>query len=160
MSHEDEEQTLIIIKPDAIHRGLLGQVMNRFERKGLKLIGMKMMHIDDDTIEDHYAHLADEPFFEELKDFMQSIPVIVAVLSGINAVKATRTIVGPTAGHEAPAGSIRGDFSMSIQSNLVHASEDKQSAQEEVELFFDEEELFDYERNDFSVVYADANRGK
>lgn len=157
MEHSKEERTLIIIKPDAMHRGLLGEIMHRFERKGLKIIGMKMMHIDDKTIEKHYSHHKDKPFFEDLKQYMQSTPVVVAVLSGINAVSAVRTIVGPTAGYEAPAGSIRGDFAMSIQSNLVHASEDSDTAREEISVFFSEEELFAYERNDFSVVYSDAS---
>lgn len=158
MSDTQEEQTLIIIKPDAMHRGLLGEIFHRFERKGMKIVGVKMIHIDDSTIEEHYSHHKDKPFFNDLKQYMQSIPVVAAVLSGINAISATRTIVGPTAGYEAPAGSIRGDFSMSIQSNLVHASEDQETAQEEISLFFADEELFEYERNDFSVVYSDANR--
>jgi nucleoside-diphosphate kinase len=156
--HENEEQTLIIIKPDAIHRGLLGEIVNRFERKGLKIVGMKMQALDEETLEEHYAHHADEPFFDDLKNFMQEAPVVLMALSGIDAIAATRRIVGDTAGHEAEAGSIRGDFSMSVQSNLVHASDSPETAEEELSMFFADEELYPYERNDFSYVYADADR--
>lgn len=156
--HEDEEQTLIIIKPDAIHRSLLGEIVNRFERKGLKIVGMKMQQLNEGTLEDHYSHLADEPFFTDLKEFMQEAPVVLIALSGIDAIAATRRIVGGTAGHEAEAGSIRGDFSMSVQSNLVHASDSPETAEAELEIFFDDDDLFAYERNDFSLVYSDADR--
>jgi nucleoside-diphosphate kinase len=158
MAHAKEEQTLIIIKPDAIHRGLLGQIMNRFERKGLVIVGMKMIQASDELLDEHYAHHADKAFFAELKNFMQDAPVVVVALSGINAITATRLIVGSTAGHEAEAGSIRGDFAMSVQSNLVHASDSPETAKEEIDRFFPEADLYDYERNDFSVVYSDANR--
>lgn len=155
MSHPKEEQTLIILKPDAIHRGLLGEVVSRFERKGLKLIGMKMMALEDAILEAHYAHIADKPFFGGIKEFMKASPVVIMALSGIGAVAATRLIVGPTRGYEAAAGTIRGDFSLSTQSNLVHASDSVESAAEEVKRFFKEDELFDYRRNDFDYVYAE-----
>ena len=157
MSESQTERTLVIIKPDAIHRGLLGEIMQRFERKGLSIVGMKMMRAHDELLEDHYSHHADKPFFEELKNYMQETPVVVVALSGINAIQATRLIVGPTAGYEADAGSIRGDLAMSIQSNLVHASDSSESAEEEVARFFRDEELYEYTRNDFSVVYSDAS---
>ena len=155
--HENEEQTLIIIKPDAIHRGLLGEITHRFERKGLKLIGMKMTTLDEGTLEEHYAHHADKPFFEDLKRFMQEAPVVLMVLSGIDAIKATRNVVGDTAGHKAEPGSIRGDFAMSVQSNLVHASDSPETAEAEINLFFDDHELYEYQRNDFSAVFFDAD---
>lgn len=154
---ESEEKTLVIIKPDAIHRGLLGEIMNRFERKGLAIAGMKMIKASDELLEEHYAHHADKPFFDDLKNYMTQSPVVVAALSGVNAIKATRLIVGPTAGHEADAGSIRGDFAMSVQSNLVHASDSPETAEEELNRFFTDEELYNYERNDFSVVYSDVS---
>jgi len=156
--HEKEEQTLIIIKPDAIHRGLLGEITHRFERKGLKLIGMKMTALDEGTLEKHYAHHADKSFFEDLKSYMQASPVVLMVLSGIDAIQATRHIVGGTAGHEADPGSIRGDFAMSVQSNLVHASDSPETAEAEINLFFDDKDLYEYQRNDFSVVFSDADR--
>lgn len=155
MSHPKEEQTLIIFKPDALHRGLLGEILHRFERKGLKIVAMKMMTLHDALIEEHYAHHKDKPFFPTIKKFMQSAPVVVVILSGINAISAVRLLVGPTKGYEAPSGTIRGDFSISNQSNIVHASDSADSAKKEIRRFFNEKEIFDYERNDFRFVYSD-----
>jgi|SRR3989344_3433656 len=154
-AHPKEEQTLIIMKPDALQRSLVGDIIHRFERKGLKIIAMKMMTLEDAIIEEHYAHHKDKPFFPAIKKFMQSAPVVVMVLSGINAISATRLIVGPTRGYEADAGSIRGDFSISSQSNIVHASDSKESAEKEIKRFFKSNELFDYQKNDFNFVYSD-----
>lgn len=155
MAHPKEEKTLIIIKPDAIQRGLLGEIVGRFERKGLKLVGMKMIQLEDALLEAHYAHIADKPFFAGIKNFMKSSPVVVIALSGINAVSATRLLVGPTKGYEADAGSIRGDLSISGQSNVVHASDSPENGQIEVARFFKNDELFDYKKNDFDYIYAD-----
>lgn len=155
MTHPKEEQTLIIVKPDAIHRGLLGEIVTRFERKGLKIVGMKMVQLEDALLEAHYAHIADKPFFVGIKNFMKSSPVVVMVLSGINAVSATRIIVGPTKGYEADAGSIRGDLSLSIQSNVVHSSDSVEAGKEEVERFFSKDEIFEFKKMDFDYIYAD-----
>lgn len=155
MAHEKEEQTLIIVKPDALHRGLVGEILGRFERKGLKVIGMKMKQLEDVILEEHYAHIKDKPFFPSIKEFMKSSPVILMVLSGIKAVDSTRIIVGPTKAYEADAGSIRGDLSLSTQSNIVHASDSTDTAKEEINRFFKEDELFDYTKNDFNYVFAD-----
>ena len=155
MAHPKEERTLIIMKPDTLHRGLVGDVVHRFERKGLKIVGMKMMNLEDALIDAHYVHLKDKPFFAGIKNFMKSSPVVVLALSGINAVSATRLIVGPTKAYEADAGSIRGDFSLSTQSNIVHASDSLESAREEIARFFNPEELFDYKRNDFDYIHAE-----
>lgn len=155
MSQQQEEKTLIIIKPDAIQRSLFGEILGRFERKGLKVIGLKMMRIEDIVIEEHYEHLKDKPFFQTLKNYMQSSPVVVMVLSGVNAISATRLIVGPTKGYEADAGSIRGDLSLSGQSNLVHASDGPETAEKEVKRFFKEDELFDYKKPDYKLVYSE-----
>lgn len=155
MSHPKEETTLIIMKPDAIHRALVGQIVHRFERKGLKIIGMKMIGLEDALLEAHYAHIKDRPFFAGIKNFMKSSPVIVLALSGINAVSATRLIVGPTKAYEGDAGSIRGDFSLSTQSNIVHASDSVENGKAEVARFFEEQELFSYKRQDFDYIYAD-----
>ena len=157
MAHPKEEKTLIILKPDTIHRGLAGEVVRRFERKGLKIIGMKMMKLEDAVLEAHYAHIADKPFFAGIKKYMQAAPVIVLALSGINAVSATRLIVGPTKGYEAAAGTIRGDLSLSMQSNLVHASDGVDAGAEEVARFFKAEELFEYTRNDFGFINAEES---
>ncbi len=155
MAHPKEERTLIIMKPDALHRGLVGDITHRFERKGLKIVGMKMMNLGDALIDAHYAHLKDKPFFEGIKNFMKSSPVVVLVLSGINAVSATRLIVGPTKGYEADAGSIRGDFSLSTQSNIVHASDSIKAAEDEITRFFHASELFDYKKQDFDYVHSE-----
>ena len=155
MPHPKEEKTLIIMKPDALQRSLLGEIIHRFERKGLKVVGMKMMELGDVILEEHYVHHKDKPFFKTLKNYMKSSPVVVMVLSGINAISATRLIVGPTKGYEADAGSIRGDFSLSSQSNIVHASDSKESAEQEIKRFFNSDELFDYQKNDFNFVYSE-----
>ena len=155
MSHPKEERTLIIVKPDGLQRNLVGEIVHRFERKGLKIIGMKMMELGDAIIEEHYAHHKEKPFFPTIKNFMKSAPVVVMALSGINAISAVRLIVGPTRGYEADAGSIRGDFSVSSQSNIVHASDSKESAEAEIKRFFKNEEIFDYKKQDFDYVYSD-----
>lgn len=152
------EKTLIIIKPDAMQRNLLGEIISRFERKGLRIAGLKMMAIDDLKIGEHYEHHKDKPFFEGLKKYMQSAPVAVMVLSGLNAVAATRLIVGPTRGYEADAGSIRGDFSMSGQCNIVHASDSAENAEKEIYRFFNEDELFEYKKIDFEFIYGEDER--
>ncbi len=155
MTHPKEEKTLIILKPDTIHRGLAGEVMSRFERKGLKIIGMKMIQLEDALLEAHYAHIKDKPFFAGIKEFMKSAPIIVIALSGIEAVNATRLIVGPTRGYEAAAGTIRGDFSLSTQSNIVHASDSVENGKTEVARFFRDNELFAYKRNDFDFINSE-----
>ena len=152
------ERTLIIVKPDALQRNLLGQIIVRFERKGLKLVGLKMMAIDDLKVTEHYAHHKDKPFFQNLKKFMQSSPVVVFVLEGVETINAVRLIVGPTKGREADAGSIRGDFAMSGQCNIVHASDSVEAAEQEIKRFFKEDELFKYDKMDFAWVYGEDER--
>lgn len=155
MAHPKEELSLIIIKPDAIQRALLGEIVGRFERKGLKIVGMKMIQLEDALLEAHYAHIADKPFFAGIKNFMKASPVVVIALSGINAVSATRLLVGPTKGYEADAGSIRGDLSISGQSNVVHASDSVENGKIEVARFFTKEEIFDYDKINFAYTYAE-----
>ena len=137
-----EEKTLIIIKPDALQRNLLGEIISRFEKKGLKVMAMKMVQLEDALLAEHYSHHKDKPFFQSLKNFMKSSPVIVVVLSGIRALEAVRLIVGPTKGYQADAGSIRGDLSISGQANMVHASDSLESAEAEIKRFFKPEEIF------------------
>ena len=151
------EQTLIIFKPDTLQRNLLGEIISRFERKGLKIIGLKMITPDDILLENHYAEHKNKPFFESLKRYLKSSPCLVMVLEGANAIKATRLLVGPTKGSEADAGSIRGDLAMSPQSNLVHASASKKEAEKEIKLFFKKDELFKYKKIDFRLVYSDED---
>lgn len=149
------EQSLIIIKPDAIQRNLVGEIIGRFERKGLRIIGMKMMHLNDALLTEHYAHIADKPFFPKIQKFMKSAPVVVMGLSGVGAVAAIRTIVGPTKAFEAAAGTVRGDLAISMQSNVVHASDSVENGQAEIARFFKPEEILDYKKLGEEVVYSD-----
>jgi len=146
------ERTLIIIKPDALQRNLVGEITSRFEKKGLKIIGMKMMQLDDLKLEEHYAHLKDKPFFGDIKKFMKSYPVLLMVLEGLQVVQAVRLIIGSTNGVEADAGTIRGDLAMGNK-NLVHASDSPENAQAEIYRFFNEDELFDYMKLDSDMIF-------
>jgi len=155
MTHEKEERSLIIIKPDAVQRSLVGEIITRFERKGLKIIGIKMMHLTDALIEDHYAHIKDKPFFPRIKRFMSSTPVVVMAVSGISAIDAIRIIVGPTKSFEAMGGTIRGDYALSMQSNIVHASDSQEAAEAEINRFFKKDELMEYEKVTTMIVHSD-----
>jgi len=153
-NHPKEEQTLVLIKPDAIQRALLGEILHRFERKGLKVIGMKMVQMDDVLAMAHYGKYAQKAFFAGLKEFMSSAPIVAIALSGINAIKVTRLLVGSTKGYEAAPGTIRGDFAMSMQSNLVHASDPDENPSEEVVRFFQPHELFSYQKINFAYLHS------
>lgn len=155
MIHETEERSLIIIKPDAIQRSLVGEIITRFERKGLKIVGMKMMHLGDVLVEEHYAHIKDKPFFPGIKRFMTSAPVIVMAVAGLKAVDSIRLIVGITKGYEADAGTIRGDFSLSMQSNVVHASDSVENGKLEIKRFFKDDEIVEYEKVDSQFIFSD-----
>lgn len=152
------EKTLILLKPDALQRNLVGDIINRFERKGLKIVGLKMLKISDAIIKEHYSHHVDKPFFGTLKKFMQSDPVIAIALEGLEAVAAIRLIVGATKGRVADAGTIRGDFSMSQSHNIIHASDSPENGEAEIKRFFNADELFDYKKADFELVYAEDER--
>ncbi len=153
-----EERTLIIIKPDAMQRSLVGEIIGRFERKGLKIVGLKMLQLSDVLLQEHYVHHVDKPFFTELKRFMQSAPVVVMALSGVNAVKACRVVAGQTYGAEAAAGTIRGDLSMSTQANIVHASDSPETAVQEIKRFFSDGELLDYQKCEIEFIYSTDER--
>jgi nucleoside-diphosphate kinase len=153
-----QEKSLIIIKPDAVQRNLVGEVISRLEKKGLKIVGMKMMSIEDATLEEHYAHIKDKPFFPGIRDFMKSCPVVVMAVEGINAVSSLRLIVGPTKAWEAGAGTIRGDFSLSTQSNIVHASDSVEAGEVEVKRFFASNEIFEYQKIDADFIYAEHKK--
>jgi len=152
------EKTLVLVKPDAIQRGLIGEIVSRFERKGLKLVGIKMMGLDDVILKEHYAHLADKPFFAGLSNFMKSSPVIAMCWEGLEVVSAVRLLCGITKARAAEAGSIRGDFAMSVSCNVVHASDAVDNAKNEVVRFFKEEELHDYGKSEYEHVYAEDER--
>lgn len=138
------EKTLILIKPNAIQRGLTGDIITRFERKGLRFVGIKMMYMTDEIVNEHYAHLKERPFFPYLKASMQAAPIIACCLEGAEAVDTVRLMVGATNSRKALPGTIRGDFSMSGEQNVVHASDSVENAQIEINRFFKEGELFDY----------------
>lgn len=147
------QRTLIILKPDAVKRGLIGKILARFEEKGIKIVAMKMVQLNKEILEKHYAEHKGKAFYESLVRFMQSGPVVLAVLEGFNAIEVVRKMVGATNGREAEPGTIRGDYSMSQQNNLIHASADASVAEREIKLFFKEDELLDYEKNEH-IVYA------
>ncbi len=149
---------MVILKPDCLQRNLLGEIIKRFENKGLKIAGLKMGQISDEKIDEHYSHHREKPFFKDLKNFMQSGPVVFMVIEGYEAIESIRTIAGPTVGRKADAGSIRGDFSMSHSHNIVHASDSAESAEAEIKRFFAPEEVFDYYKDDWKWVYADDEK--
>ena len=141
------ERTLIIIKPDAVQRGLIGRIITRFERRGLRIAAMKLIHISEDLAERHYAIHKGKPFFEPLIDYITSSPVVVMVLEGNDAIEIARRTMGATKPAEAAPGTIRADFGLEIGRNLVHGSDGPETAAFEVPLFFDEEELLVYARD-------------
>lgn len=147
------ERTLVLLKPDAVQRRFVGEIVRRFEVKGLNLCGLKMTKLDEATIRSNYAEHEGKPFYEPLVRFMTSGPIVAIALEGKNAVGIVRTMVGPTFGPDAPAGTIRGDLGVSNRFNLVHASDSTASAERELELYFKPDELFDVKQCDIEWVY-------
>ncbi len=151
------EKTVIIVKPDGVQRGLVGEVSKRLEAKGLKIVGLKMMNLDTEQLREHYAHHVEKPFYPGLESFMQSSPVVAICAEGRDAVAAVRLIAGVTRGSEADAGTIRGDLAMGV-CNVVHCSDEIENAKKEVERFFEPEELFSYDKTEYLHVYMDDER--
>lgn len=141
------ERTLLLAKPDAVQRGLVGRILARFEEKGLKIVALKVMRIGKELAEKHYAPHAGKPFYPGLVAYMTSSPVVAAVIEGPRAIEISRKLMGATFGWEADPGTIRGDFGSSTGYNLVHGSDSAESAEREVSLFFRPEELIEYERS-------------
>jgi nucleoside-diphosphate kinase len=141
------ERTLVLIKPDGVQRLLVGRIVARYEERGLKLIGLKLMRVSRELAERHYAVHRERPFFAGLVEFITSGPLVAAVLEGPNAIGVVRAMNGATRPHEAAPGSIRGDFALETAQNIVHASDGPETAVAEVALWFDETELVDYERD-------------
>lgn len=154
------QRTTVLVKPDGLQRGLIGEIIHRFERKGMKLIGLKMMRLTDELLDTWYAHHKEKSFFKDLKTFMTWTPIIAMVWEGQEAVSAVRKLVGVTKGYDAEAGSIRGDFAMSGSQNLIHASDEPANAEKEIALIFSSEELFEYENAEECLIYSDFERGK
>src|SRR5229473_473094 len=139
------QQTLLLLKPDAVQRRLIGTIIERFEQKGLRLTGLKFVHADRALAEKHYAVHKGKPFYESLLQFLTSGPTVAMVWEGREAVQVARTIIGPTDGAKAPPATIRGDFAISIQNNLVHGSDNPENAAAEIALWFRPDELVDYQ---------------
>jgi nucleoside-diphosphate kinase len=152
------ERTLIILKPDAVQRGLCGQIIDRFEKKGLQIIGVKFMRIPQSLAETHYAPHKGKPFYEPLVRFMTSSPVLVISLAGKDAIAIARKMMGATFGSKAEPGTIRGDFGVSNSFNLIHGSDSPESAARELDLFFKLGELLEWKAANESWVY-DLSKG-
>ena len=147
------ENTLVLLKPDAVQRGLVGELVSRLESKGLRLAAMKLISVDRDLANRHYGEHVGKPFFDGLVDFITSSPVVAIVAEGENAVEVVRRIMGATNPLEASPGTIRGDLAMSIGMNLVHGSDSLESASREIDLFFSPEEILSYERSGDRWLY-------
>ena len=141
------ERTLVLVKPDGVQRLLVGRILQRYEDRGLKIVGLKLVLIDRDLAEHHYAIHSERPFFRGLVDFISSAPLVAAVLEGPNAVAVVRAANGATRPHEAAPGTIRGDFALETAQNLVHASDSIDTAAQELALWFTPAELLDYDRD-------------
>ena len=141
------ERTLVLIKPDAMQRGLAGEILSRLERRGLKIVALRLMQIDDALARRHYAEHEGKPFLEGLVRFITASPVVAAVFEGPNAVESVRTLMGATDPQKAAPGTIRGDLALYIQNNLIHGSDSPESAQREIALFFSDGEILSWERS-------------
>lgn len=148
------EKTLVIVKPNAIQRNLVGQIFTRFEQKGLRISGIKMMQLTDKILAEHYSHLLDKPFFPRIKKSMMATPVIICCMEGLEAVQVVRAMTGVTNGRNASPGTIRGDFSVSQQENIIHASDSVANAEIEINRFFKPEEIFAYNQATLDFLYA------
>jgi len=151
------EKTLLIVKPDGVQRGLVGEVVKRLEMKGLKIVGLKMMNLDEVKLREHYVHHVEKPFYPGLENFMKSSPVVCICAEGKGAVEAVRLIAGVTYAGKADGGTIRGDLAMGM-CNVVHCSDSLETAKAEVARFFKEEEIFDYDKTEYLHVYMEDER--
>lgn len=140
------EKTFLMVKPDGVQRNLIGEIVQRFEKKGFQLVGAKLMQISRDLAEQHYAEHKERPFFGELVDFITSGPVFAMVWQGENIIKVAREMMGKTNPAEAAPGTIRGDYAVQVGMNIIHGSDSPESAEREINLFFKEEELVEYTR--------------
>ena len=153
------ERSVVLVKPDGVQRALIGEIIHRFERKGLKLVGLKMISLNDAILDEWYIHHKDKPFFGGLKSYMKSYPVIAILWEGKDVVATIRKMIGITKARDAEPGTIRGDFAMSQQYNLIHASESVEMAKKEQGLIFSKEEIFDWDKTDLKNVYLEDELG-
>ena len=149
------ERTLVIVKPDGVQRQLVGTILDRFERRGIRIVAMKMMQIDRPLAEQHYAEHQGKFFYEGLVSYITSSPAVVLVLEGLEVIAAVRKMIGKTRPYEAEPGTIRGDFAQAGLRNLVHASDKLETAQREIALYFQSGELFDYTRDIDKWIFED-----
>ena len=150
------ERSVILVKPDGVQRSLIGEIIHRFERKGLKIVGLKMISLSDAVLDEWYVHHKDKPFFGGLKSYMKSYPVVAMLLEGKDVVATIRKMIGITKARDAEPGTIRGDFAMSQQYNLIHASESVEMAKKEEMLVFNKDEIFDWQKSDQLHTYLDS----
>lgn len=151
------EKTILIVKPDGVQRSLVGEVLKRLEMKGLKIVGLKMMRLDEARLREHYAHHVEKPFYAGLETFMKSSPVVCICAEGKGAVEAVRLIAGITNAGKADGGTIRGDLAMGM-CNVVHCSDSTDTAKQEVARFFNDSEIFDYDKTEYLHVYMEDER--
>ncbi len=152
------ERTLILLKPDAVQRGLIGAVTSRFEAKGFKIVAMKLMKISDELAADHYGVHEGKPFYNALVTFMTASPIVAMVIEGADAVRVSRAMMGATFGPDADPGTIRGDFGLSKGFNVVHGSDSVETAKVEIGRFFGSDEILEYDRPSDAWVYTDEDR--
>jgi len=147
------EKSFVMMKPDAVQRRLMGQVLSRFEEKGLQIVAAKLMHISKDLAKEHYGEHSEKPFFGGLVEYITSSAVLAMVIQGDDCISLIRKMVGATNPKEADLGTIRGDFALDMGRNIIHASDSPQSAEREIALFFDETEIVEYEMPDTNLIY-------
>jgi len=147
------QKTFIMVKPDGVQRNVIGEIVRRFEQKGFKLAGAKLMQVSNELAENHYGEHKERPFFGELVDFITSGPVFAMVWEGEDVITTARTMIGATNPAEATPGSIRGDFGVTVGKNIIHGSDSAESAEREINLFFNESELVSYEKQDHNWIY-------
>ena len=152
------ERSVVLVKPDGVQRGLVGEIIARFERKGMQLVALKMISLEDSLLEEWYSHHKDKPFFPNLKAYMKSYPVVAMLWEGIEVATTIRQMIGVTKARTAEPGSIRGDFAMSQQYNLIHASENAEIAKKEEELMFEPGDIFPWKKIDLVQIYTDEER--
>ncbi len=149
------QRTVVFLKPDAVQRRLVGDLIGLLEQKGLRLVGLKMMMATDELLDEHYAHHKEKPFFASLKKFMMSAPIVCMLWEGVDAVNVVREMMGATNGREAAAGTIRGQFSNSQSANLIHSSDGEEAAKVEEKRFFKDDEIFEYKDPLADFLYSD-----
>lgn len=147
------QKTFLMVKPDGVQRHLIGEIVNKFEKKGFKLVGAKLMNISDELAKQHYGEHADKPFFGELVEFITSGPVFAMVWEGEDVIKTARQMMGATNPLEAQPGTIRGDYGVTVGKNIIHGSDSEESAEREINLFFDVADILAYDKQDESWVY-------